>query len=231
MSRSKRYNQADTLRKKDVFYSIEEAVEIMKKFPAAKFNESIELNIKLGVDPKKSDQMVRGASKLPHGTGKTVKVLVFCEPEKEQEAKSAGADIVGAQDLIEKISKGWFDFDYCIATPSMMRNVSRLGRTLGPRGLMPSPKSGTVTENLTQAVKEVKGGKLDFKMNKLAALNVAVGKISFPKEHIVDNMKTFFNSLIQVKPQGSKGKFIKSVTTSTSMGPGLKLNLPKEYQI
>lgn len=231
MSRSKRYKQADALRERDTFYSIEEAVDIMKKLPAAKFNESIELNIKLGVDPKKSDQMVRGSSKLPYGTGKTKKVLVFCEPEKEQEAKSAGADIVGAQDLIDKVSKGWFDFDYCIATPSMMRNVSRLGRILGPRGLMPSPKSGSVTDNLAQAVKEAKAGKLDFKMNKFGALNVAIGKISFPKEYIIENMKTFFSSLIQVKPQSTKGRFIKLVTISTTMGPGIKLNLPKELQV
>lgn len=231
MKKSKRYQEARNLIEENKLYSIEEAVDILKKQPKAKFDESIEVNIKLGVDPKKSDQMVRGSTKLPFGTGKTKKILVFCEPEKEEAAKEAGADFVGSQDLIDKISKGWLGFDYCISTPSMMRNASRLGKILGPRGLMPSPKSGTVTDNLAYAVKEAKEGKLNFKMDKFGSLNVAVGKASFSEEKIIDNVKTFMTSLIQARPQSVKGKFIKSVTLSTTMGIGTKVDLLKEFQI
>jgi len=231
MKKSKRYKEARNLIEENKLYSIEEAVDILKKQPKAKFDESIEVNIKLGVDPKKSDQMVRGSAKLPFGTGKSKKVLVFCEPEKEEAAKEAGADFVGSQDLIDKISKGWLGFDYCISTPSMMRNVSRLGKVLGPRGLMPSPKSGTVTDNLSHAVREAKEGKLNFKMDKFGSLNVTVGKVSFAREKIIDNVKTFLTSLILTRPQSVKGKFIKSVTLSTTMGIGTKLDLLKEFQI
>ena len=224
MGHGKRYKQAAASLVKENSYSIEEAVELLKNFPKGKFDESIEVSIKLGVDPKKSDQMVRGSTKLPHGTGKTIVVLVFCEPEKEQEAQGAGADFVGSQDLIDKISKGWTDFDYCISTPSMMRNVSRLGKILGPRGLMPSPKSGTVTDNLAFAVKEAKGGKLDFKMDKFGSLNTSVGKISFSKEEIVNNINAYMTGLVHARPQSVKGRFIKSMTVSTTMGPGLKID-------
>ena len=231
MLESKRYIQVKNLVQEDKTYSLEEAVDIIKMQPKAKFDESVEVSIGLGVDTKKSDQMVRGSSKLPHGTGKTKKVLVFCESDKEQIAKDAGADFAGSQDLIDKISKGWLEFEYCISTPSMMKNVSRLGKTLGPRGLMPSPKSGTVTDNLAFAIKEAKEGKLHFKMDKFGSLNVAVGKASFPKEKIIDNLHVFLSSLIQAKPSSVKGKFIKNLTLSTTMGVGIKIDLPKEYQL
>ena len=231
MANGKRYREAIKMVDRDKAYSIEEAVEALKKVPAAKFSESVEVSIKLGVDPKKSDQMIRGSSKLPHGTGKTKKVLVFCEPEREQEAKDAGADFAGSQEFIDKITGGWLDFDYCISTPSMMRNIAKLGRVLGPRGLMPSPKSGTVTDNLAIAIKDAKEGKLDFKMDKFGSLNTAVGKISFPAEHIVKNIDTYLKSLTQIRPQTIKGKFIKAISISTTMGPGLRINLPKEYQL
>ena len=231
MKRSKRYREAEKLRDEDKIYSVEEAIDILKQQPQPKFNESVDVSIKLGVDPRKSDQMVRGSSKLPHGTGKTVRVLVFCEPEKEQSAKEAGDDFVGSGELIEKISKGWTDFDYCIATPSIMRNVSRLGKTLGPRGLMPSPKSGTVTENIKQAVKEAKEGMLHFKMNKFASLNVGAGRASFTAQQLVENVTTFLSALVHAKPQTAKGTYIKSITLSTTMGVGLRVDLPKHLQL
>ncbi len=231
MKRSKRYKQMENVIEKDKVYSLEEAVELLKNTPHPKFDETLEVSIKLGVDPRKSDQMVRGSVKLPAGTGKKKKILVFCEPEKEEEAKNSGADFVGSKDLIEKISKGWLGFDYCIATPSMMREVSKLGKILGPRGLMPSPKSGTVTENLTWAINEAREGKLDFKMDKFGSLNVGVGKISFSKEKLLENIRAFLNSLIQSRPQNFKGKFIKSVSLSTTMSKGLRVNLPKEFEV
>lgn len=212
-------------------YSLDEAVSLLTDLPKAKFDQSVEVSIKLGVDPKKSDQMVRGSCKLPFGTGKERKVLVFCEAEKEQEAKDSGADFVGGQALIDKISKGWVEFDCCISTPSMMKNVSRLGKTLGPRGLMPSFKTGSVTDNLSLAVKDAKGGKLDFKMNKAGALNAGVGKASFSKDQITANITAFIKGLIQSKPQSVKGKFIQSITLSLTMSPGLKVNLSKELQV
>ncbi|MBN2120080.1 MAG: 50S ribosomal protein L1 [Candidatus Omnitrophica bacterium] len=231
MSRGKRYQEAEKKLDRDKFYSVEEAVGILKELAPTKFNQSVDVSISLGVDPKRSDQMVRGSSKLPYGTGKTKKVLVFCEPEKEEEARTAGADFVGSQDLLDKISKGWLGFDYCISTPSMMRNIARLGKILGPRGLMPSPKSGSVTDNLSVAVKDAKEGKLDFKMDKFGCLNVAVGKISFSREQISKNIETFFASLLQLRPQSLKGRFVKSITISTTMSPGCKINLPKEFQL
>ena len=212
-------------------YVLDEAMSVLSEMPKAKFDQSVEVSVKLGVDPKKSDQMVRGSCKLPFGTGKDKKVLVFCEAEKEQGAKDAGADFAGSQEFIDKISKGWVEFDCCISTTSMMRNVSRLGRILGPRGLMPSLKTGSVTDNLSLAIKDAKGGKLDFKMNKSGSLNAGVGKVSFPKDQIVANITAFINGLIQAKPQSAKGKFIQSITLSLTMSPGLKINLPKELQV
>jgi len=231
VKRSKRYKAGEELVDRNKYYSWEEAIDILKSMPPTKFNQTLEVSIKLGIDPRKSEQMVRGSAKLPAGLGKKKKILVFCEPEKEEEAKQAGADFVGSKELIEKISKGWLDFDYCIATPSMMREVSKLGRILGPRGLMPSPKSGTVTDNLTWAINEAKQGKLDYKMDKFGSLNVGVGKISFPKEKLLENLRAFFSSLIQAKPSSCKGKFIKSVSLSLSMSKGLRVSLPKEFDL
>lgn len=231
MKRSKRYKEAIRLIQEDKTYSIEEAVELLKKFPSPKFDETVEVGVKLGVDVKKADQMVRGSVKLPHGTGKKKKILVFCEPEKEEEAREAGADFVGSAELIEKISSGWFDFDYCISTPSMMRSVSRLGKILGPRGLMPSPKVGTVTENIAYAVKEAKEGKLDFKMDKFGVLNAGVAKRSFTSEKIIENIKAFLAGVIRVKPSSAKGKFIRAVALSLTMSPAVKMALPRELDI
>lgn len=212
-------------------YSLQEAIPVLKKYPKVKFDESVEVSVNLGVDAKKSDQMVRGSSNLPYGTGKTQTVLVFCEADKHEEAKAAGADYVGEQDLIEKVSKGWMDFDYCIATPSMMKKVSKLGRVLGPRGLMPSPKTGSVTEDVSSVVKDAKEGKLDFKMNKLGNINVSIGKLSFSDDALADNCRTFLKTLVQSKPKAAKGKFIKGLVLSTTMGPGIKIKLPKEMQV
>jgi large subunit ribosomal protein L1 len=226
MKRSKRYLEALKLVEKDKVYSPEEAIEIFKKMSSTKFDQTLEFSCKLNVDPRQSDQMVRGSVILPHGTGKKVKVLVFCEPEKEKEAKEAGADFVGGQELIDKISKeNWLDFDYCISTPSMMRFVSKIGKILGPRGLMPSTKTGTVTENISAAVKEVKKGKVNFRMDKFGCIHVGLGKISFSKEALLDNLKAFIEVLKSLKPQAVKGEFIKSSYLSTTMSPSLKIAL------
>jgi large subunit ribosomal protein L1 len=218
--------EALKLVEKDKVYSPEEAIEIFKKMSSTKFDQTLEFSCKLNVDPRQSDQMVRGSVILPHGTGKKVKVLVFCEPEKEKEAKEAGADFVGGQELIDKISKeNWLDFDYCISTPSMMRFVSKIGKILGPRGLMPSTKTGTVTENISAAVKEVKKGKVNFRMDKFGCIHVGLGKISFSKEALLDNLKAFIEVLKSLKPQAVKGEFIKSSYLSTTMSPSLKIAL------
>jgi len=231
MKRSKRYRESVKLYDQDREYSIEDAVGVLQKMPKAKFDETVEVSLNLGVDVRKNDQIVRGSAKLPHGTGKTLRVVVFCEPEKESEAKAAGADYVGSNDLIQKIEKGWMDFDYCIATPGMMRNVSRLGKALGPRGLMPSPKNGSVTDNVAYAVQEVKQGKLDFRMDKFGGLNAGIGKRSFTSQQIVDNINEFFAALIKAKPAASKGKFIKGAFLTSTMNPSLKLQLPKEIDV
>jgi len=231
MKRSKRYQQAEKLVDRNRLYSVEEAVDTLKKLPKAKFDETIDVSVKLGVDTRKSDLAVRGSVKLPHGTGNTVNVIVFCEPEFEAQAKAGGADHVGSADLIKKIETGWTDFDYCIATPSMMRLVSRLGKVLGPRGLMPSPKNGSVTENIEQAVKEAKGGKVDFKMSKLGNISTGVGKLSFSKTAIVENITEYVSALVKARPSGAKGKFISSIFLSTTMSPSCKLQLAKEFDV
>jgi len=224
MTRSKRFKQALKLAEKDKTYSLNEAIDILKNIPRVKFNETVEMSFKLYVDPKKSDQMVRGSVVLPHGTGKKVRVLVFCEPEKEEEAKKAGPDYVGSQELIDKILKNnWLEFDSCISTPGMMRFVSKLGKILGPRGLMPSPKTGTVTENLADAVREAKTGKIDFRMDKFGCLAIGVGKISFSKEALLENIRTFLDALYAAKPLTVKGELFKSVYISTTMSPSLKV--------
>ncbi|OQX88376.1 MAG: 50S ribosomal protein L1 [Candidatus Omnitrophica bacterium 4484_70.2] len=226
MERSRRYLKAKQRVERNKVYDLKEALQILKEMPHPKFDETVEISCKLNVDPRKSDQMVRGSVSLPYGIGKKVKVLVFCEPEKEKEAKDAGADFVGGEDLIEKIQKeNWLEFDYCISTPAMMKLVSRLGRILGPRGLMPSPKTGTVTNNLAQAVKEAKQGKVDFRMDKTGCIHVGVGKISFPVEHLVENIKTFLDILRSLRPAAVKGEFIKSIYLSLTMSPGLRVSV------
>lgn len=226
IKRSKRYRQAEKLIDKARPYKINEAVEVLKSIPAAKFDETIEISGKLGADPKQPDQMVRGSVVLPHGTGKTVRVLVFCDPEKEKEVKEAGADHIGSEEIIEKILKnGWLDFDCCISSPSQMRLVSKLGRFLGPRGLMPSPKTGTVTDNVVYAVSEAKRGKIDFRMDKFGCIHVAIGKVSFEKEKLAENVSAFLRSLSAARPNSIKGEFINNLFISTSMGPSLRLQL------
>lgn len=226
MKRSKRYQNAVQLLEKEKVYSLKEAVELLKQMPRVKFDETLEVSCKLGADPQKSDQMVRGYVVLPHGTGKKVKVLVICEPEKEYLARKAGAMYVGGQELIEKISKeNWFDFDVCVATPAMMRFVSRIGKLLGPRGLMPSPKTGTVTDNVEAIVKESLAGKVDFRMDKFGCIAVGCGKISFPTEHLVENVNAFIHALEAARPPAVKGEFIKSIYLSTTMSPAVKVKI------
>lgn len=223
---SKRVKSFQNLADKSKAYSLKEAIGILKKAPRVKFDESVDLSIKLDIDPKQSEQMVRGTLVLPHGTGKTKKVAVFCKGEAQNKAKEAGADYVGAEDLIEKVSSGFLDFDVAVATPDMMRDLSKLGKILGPRGLMPNPKAGTVTEDVAKAVKEVKGGKIEFRMDKVSNINLAVGKISFDEKAIYDNALALIEAVQHARPQSVKGNFIKSISISTTMGPGVKLDIP-----
>jgi len=207
-------------------YSVEEAVKLIKARATAKFDETIELAINLGVDPRHADQMVRGVVSLPNGTGRTQRVAVFAKGPKADEARAAGADIVGAEDLAEQVQKGEINFDRCIATPDMMGVVGRLGKVLGPRGLMPNPKVGTVTMDVTQAIKDAKGGAVEFRVEKAGIVQAGVGKASFSEDAIVQNVKTFVDSVIKAKPQGAKGTYVKRVSISSTMGPGVKIALP-----
>ena len=226
MKKSKRYIQAQQLIEGEKNYSIEEAVDVLKQLPSSKFDETVEISCKLNVDPRKSEQMVRGSVVLPHGTGKKVKIVVFCEPEREKEAKEAGANYVGSQDLVDKVTKeNWLDFDYCISTPGMMKIVSKLGRVLGPRGLMPSPKTGTVTENIPFAIEEAKKGKIDFRIDKTGCIHVGVGKLSFSKEALVANVRQFCETLKSSRPPTLKGDFMKTVFICSTMSPSLKLDV------
>jgi large subunit ribosomal protein L1 len=205
-------------------YKIAEAVALVKKFAKAKFDESVDLAINLGVDPKHADQVVRGTVSLPHGTGKTVKVLVIAKPEKQQEAIDAGADHVGFEDYLKKIQEGWTDIDVIIAAPDTMSELGKLGKVLGPRGLMPNPKSGTVTPNLGQAVKEIKAGKIDFRVDKNGTVHSAIGKASFSEQQLVDNVTVFINMILKLKPAAAKGTYVKSLTVSSTMGPGFRID-------
>ena len=228
MSRlTKRVKKSQEIVDKDKLYSLEEAVSILKKVVPAKFDETVDLALRLNVDPKQSDQMVRGIVNLPHGTGKNVKVLVLCKGEGENDAKQAGADYVGGPDLISKISSGWIDFDVVISAPDMMRDVGKLGRILGPRGLMPNPKTGTVTNELAKAVKEAKAGRIEFKLDKLGNINTRAGKISFEEAFLRANISSIINAINRARPHGIKGRFIKTAYLSTTMGPGLKLDIAK----
>jgi large subunit ribosomal protein L1 len=205
-------------------YSIEEAVEVLKRLPAAKFDETIDVSLRLGVDPKHADQMVRGAVVLPHGIGKTVRVAVFAKGEKEREARDAGADVVGAEDLVERIQGGWMEFDSAIATPDLMGQVGRLGKVLGPRGLMPNPKLGTVTFDVARAVREAKAGKVEFRVDKAGNVHVPVGKRSFPTDQLVANALALLDAIVRAKPAAAKGQYLRSVTVAPTMGPGIKVD-------
>ncbi|MCR9258049.1 MAG: 50S ribosomal protein L1 [Alphaproteobacteria bacterium] len=210
---------------RDKLYSLEEAVKLVKGNAKAKFDETIEVAMNLGVDPRHADQMVRGMVALPHGTGKSVRVAVFAKDAKAEEAREAGADIVGAEDLMEQIQGGMMDFERCIATPDMMGIVGRLGRVLGPRGLMPNPKLGTVTPNVGDAVKAAKAGQVEFRVEKAGIIHAGVGKTSFDETHLVDNLKAFVDAVSRAKPSGAKGQYIRKVALSSTMGPGVKVDL------
>ncbi|MBU1044300.1 MAG: 50S ribosomal protein L1 [Candidatus Omnitrophica bacterium] len=220
---SKRVEEFNKLFEKDKMYTMEEIVFILKKSHKVKFDESVDLAFHLGVDAKHSDQMVRGTVVLPHGLGKDVRVAVFCKGEESNAAKEAKADFVGGQELIDKVNAGWLEFDVAIATPEIMRDLAKLGKVLGPRGLMPSPRAGTVTKDVGKAVKEAKAGKVEFKMDKLAGIHVSIGKLSFADDAIIENAKTVIDAVNKAKPQTAKGQYIKDVYLSSTMGPGLRL--------
>lgn len=224
---SKRGKENAKLIEKGKVYELKDAVKVLKQAAKTKFDPSIELQFKLGVDLAASDQVVRGTATLPHGSGKTPKVIVFSKDESANTAKAAGADIVGGEELIEKVLGGWLDFDVAIATPGMMKDVGKLGKILGPRGLMPSPKAGTVTDNPARAVKEVKGGRIEFKMDKQGNVNVVIGKASFDDQKIADNGVVVLNALLAARPKSMKGALVKSAHISSTMGPGLKLDISK----
>lgn len=218
---TKRYKKSVESYEAQKGYSIAQAVDVIKTFPKAKFDETIDVAIRLGVDPKHADQMVRGTTLLPHGTGKTVRVVVIAKGEKETEAKNAGADHVGSDDLIEKIKDGWFDFDTLIATPDMMSKVGKLGTILGPKGLMPNPKAGTVTVDVAKSVKEIKSGRVEYRVDKAGIVHLIAGKASFDAEKIRENIQSVMESIQKAKPSAAKGTYIRSVTISTTMGPGI----------
>jgi large subunit ribosomal protein L1 len=206
-------------------YLLEDSLRLAKVTARAKFDETVELAIRLGVDPRQADQNIRGTVSLPHGMGKTVRVLAFAKGDKEKEAQEAGADFVGSDELIKKISEGWFDFDKAVATPDMMAAVGRIGKVLGPRGLMPNPKTGTVSMDIGKAVKEIKAGKLEFRVDKAGIVHVPVGKASFGAEQLIDNAKAVLMSILRAKPPSAKGNYVRGVTVATTMGPGIKIDL------
>ena len=228
MKRGKKYNESAKLIDRSVQYDANEAISLVKKAAVAKFDETIEAHIRLGVDGRHADQQVRGAVVLPHGTGKTVRVLVFAKGDKVAEAEAAGADFVGGDELIPRIQNdGWFDFDVVVATPDMMGVVGRLGRVLGPKGLMPNPKAGTVTMDVTKAVNDIKAGKIEYRLDKTNIIHCPVGKASFTEEQLADNFQTLMGAIIKAKPASAKGTYLKSVTLASTMGPGVKVNAAK----
>jgi large subunit ribosomal protein L1 len=222
--RGKKYLEAVKLVDRSKAYSVTEAIELVKKTNIAKFDATVEVAFRLGVDPKKADQQIRGAVVLPHGTGKVQRVLVFAKGEKAKEAEAAGADYVGDTDYINKIQQGWFEFDVIVATPDMMGEVGKLGRILGPKGLMPNPKTGTVTFDVAKAVKEIKAGKVEYRVDKAGNIHVPIGKISFDNEKLVDNFTTIYETILKVKPAAAKGTYVKNVTVTSTMGPGIKVD-------
>ena len=222
---AKRYAESAKLVEKNKEYEIKEALELIEKMPKAKFDETVELHVKLGVDSKHADQQVRGTVVLPNGTGKTQKVLVFAKGPKAEEAEKAGADFVGAEELIPKIqNENWFDYDVVVATPDMMGVVGRLGKVLGPKGLMPNPKSGTVTMDVTKAINEIKSGKVEYRLDKTNIIHLGFGKVSFGTDKLAENYETIMNAIIKAKPAAAKGQYIKSVSVTTTMGPGIFIN-------
>ena len=224
MNKGKKYSDSMKLIDRTKQYDPEEAIALVKQTAKAKFDETVEISVRLGVDPRHADQQVRGAVVLPNGTGKKVTVLVLTKGDKAAEAEAAGADYVGAEDMIAKIQGGWFDFDVIVATPDMMGQVGRLGRVLGPKGLMPSPKAGTVTMDVTKAVKDIKAGKVEYRVDKTAIIHCPVGKASFEDGKLVENLRTLMEAIIKAKPAAAKGTYIRSAVISTTMGPGIKLN-------
>ena len=228
MKHGKKYVEAAKLYDKQTQYDKEEAVAIVKKLATAKFDETIEAHIRTGCDGRHADQQIRGAVVLPHGTGKTARVLVFAKNAKADEALAAGADFVGAEELVPKIqNEGWLDFDVVVATPDMMGVVGRLGRVLGPKGLMPNPKAGTVTMDVTKAVQDIKAGKIEYRLDKTNIIHVPIGKASFTEEQLRDNFQTLMNAIVKARPATLKGQYLKSVTIAPTMGPGVKLNTAK----
>ena len=228
MFRGKNYKESAKLIDRSVQYEPADAFDLITKTSKAKFDETVELHVKLGVDSRHADQQVRGAVVLPHGTGKTRRVLVFCKDERKEEALAAGADYAGAMDMVEKIQKeNWFEFDVVIATPDMMGTVGRLGKILGPKGLMPSPKAGTVTPNLTQAITEVKAGKIEYRLDRTNIIHCPIGKVSFGAEKLTENYNALITALLRAKPAAAKGQYIRSCVTASTMGPGIKINAQK----
>ena len=224
--KGKKYRAAAELLEEGKLYTVEEAVDLAKKTATAKFDETIEMHVRLGVDPKYNDQQVRGAVVLPNGTGKSKRVLVFTKGDKVKEAEDAGADYVGAEDLVEKIKGGWFEFDVAVATPDMMGVVGRLGKLLGPRGLMPNPKLGTVTPDVAKAISEQKAGKVEYRTDKAGNIHCPIGKKSFENQKLAENYQTLLDTLIRVRPAAAKGQYVKSITLSATMGPGVPVVLP-----
>ncbi len=227
LKETKRQKALAGLVEKSKTYQLKEAIQVLKTGPVTKFDQSVELQFKLGVDLTANDQTVRGTAVLPHGQGKTLKVIVFCKDENAKAAKDAGAEIVGGDDLIEKVMGGWMDFDVAVSTPSMMKDVGKLGKILGPRGLMPSPKAGTVTDNPAKAVKEVKGGRIEFKMDKFGNVNTQIGKLSFKEDALSENGSIVTEALVKARPKSLKGIYIKSAHISSTMGPGLRIDISK----
>jgi large subunit ribosomal protein L1 len=222
--RGKKYVEAAKLVDRTQAYAVAEAIELVKKTNNAKFDATVEVAFRLGVDPKKADQQIRGAVVLPHGTGKVQRVLVFAKGEKAKEAEAAGADYVGDTDYINKIQQGWFEFDVIVATPDMMGEVGKLGRVLGPKGLMPNPKTGTVTFDVTKAVNEIKAGKVEYRLDKAGIIHVPIGKVSFDDSKLVENFTTVYETLLKAKPAAAKGTYMKSVNATSTMGPGVKVD-------
>jgi len=224
MKHGKKYTDSAKLYNKQQLYTLPEAVDLLQKTAKAKFDETVEISMKLGVDPRYADQQVRGTVILPHGTGRTIRVLVFAKAEKAQEAIDAGADYVGAEELVDKIQKeNWFDYDVVIATPDMMRIIGRLGRVLGPKGLMPNPRSGTVTDDIAKAITETKAGKVEYRVDKTSIVHVPVGKVSFGTEKLTENLSALIDAVVRAKPAAAKGTYLRSIVVSTTMGPGIRM--------